>query len=520
MDQELLIIDLLSAGEAIYKRVRKNRQRNLRTAFLFLIAASVVFFGIGTFVYQRLEMRVYSIDSGYWLRGFYHFSLVLGILSVIAVVTFFILNGIQEVRQRQSFQRFLAHHVKRAAKYPIVYQDREAYYLAEEAGKPTLRLEKPECLELTTTFDGAKVFLGERQEFWGFSVIQLFVLNEEPPRLPVHFPKTQGMNRKGSFLLISVLFFAGAGVFAYDGMTRHQMLYGGTDEPRHSTVTNSSEAAPLTSEDLLTQQGAAPTKKTSQTNQLDLNEQTQELYLTTDGGSAWSFVPLKPEWLRSGSYLLTSGEIPMGYWMDKTYNVSSDFSWFIYSENEKELYFLFSKDNGKTWQKSLVSENAQRMRYRKAQFFADGSGVLVYSNASPEVSSEGLEIYQTNDFGKTWSKSNGTTISQPVQNVSFVNPALGFVSTREKLYYTNNSGSSFKEAIVTIPAEYQTGGLDLFQSPNEVTQVGTNQLETKFYLLKMKGIDQGKIFACLYRSSDNGETWQFAEQLSQVQPTE
>lgn len=101
---------------------------------------------------------------------------------------------------------FLAHHVKRAAKYPIVYQDREAYYLAEEAGKPTLRLEKPECLELTTTFDGAKVFLGERQEFWGFSVIQLFVLNEEPPRLPVHFPKTQGMNRKGSFLLISVLF--------------------------------------------------------------------------------------------------------------------------------------------------------------------------------------------------------------------------------------------------------------------------------------------------------------------------
>ena len=73
MDQELLIIDLLSAGEAIYKRVRKNRQRNLRTAFLFLIAASVVFFGIGTFVYQRLEMRVYSIDSGYWLRGFYHF---------------------------------------------------------------------------------------------------------------------------------------------------------------------------------------------------------------------------------------------------------------------------------------------------------------------------------------------------------------------------------------------------------------------------------------------------------------
>ncbi|MFR3684424.1 MAG: WD40/YVTN/BNR-like repeat-containing protein, partial [Enterococcus sp.] len=244
------------------------------------------------------------------------------------------------------------------------------------------------------------------------------------------------------------------------------------------------------------------------------------LYMTTDSGSAWSFVPLKPEWMRSGSYLLTSGEIPLGYWMDKTYNIAPDFSWFIYSDNEKELSFLFSHDQGKTWQKSLVSENAQRIRYRKAQFFADGSGVLVYSNASPEVSSEGLEIFQTNDFGKTWSRSNGTTINQPVQNVSFVNPTLGFVSTRENLYYTNNSGSSFKEAVVTIPADYQTGGLDLFQTPNEVTQVSTNQLETKFYLLKMAGIDQGKMFACLYRSSDNGETWQFAEQLSEVKPTE
>ncbi|MFQ7233362.1 MAG: hypothetical protein ACLRPU_00700, partial [Enterococcus hulanensis] len=78
MDQELLIIDLLSAGEPIYKRVRKNRQKNLISAFLFLVGACLLFFGIGSFVYQRLELRVHSIDSGYWLRGFYHLSLVLG----------------------------------------------------------------------------------------------------------------------------------------------------------------------------------------------------------------------------------------------------------------------------------------------------------------------------------------------------------------------------------------------------------------------------------------------------------
>lgn len=522
MDQELLIIELLSAAEPIYLQARKNRRKNLLSAFLFLIVACVLFFGIGSFMFQLLERRVRSIDSGYWLRGFYHFSLVLGVISVAAVVLFLIVNVIQGIRLRHSFQRFLEKYVKQAAKYPVLYQDNTAYYLAEKNQKPVIRLLKSECVELTTTFDGATVLLGNRQEFWGFSAVQLVIVKDEPLLLPVAFPRTQEVNRKWSLLILTSVFLGGTGVFIYDGMLRHQNLYGGQDTSGSNTSerSTSSEAAPLTSDQLLTQQGAAPNKRTNQLNELDLNNQTHELYMTTDGGTAWSFVPLKPEWLRSGSYLLTAGEIPMGYWMDKTYSVSKDFSWFIYSENEKELFFLFSKDNGKTWQKSLVSENAQRIRYRKAQFFADGSGVLVYSNVSPEVSSEGLEIYQTNDQGRTWSKTNSTTIGQPVQNVSFVNPTLGFVSTRENLYYTNNSGSSFKEAVVSIPADYQTGGLDLFQTPNEITQVSTNQLETKFYLLKMKGIDQGKMFACLYRSSDNGETWQFAEQLSEVKPTE
>ena len=97
MDQELLIIELLSAAEPIYKRARKNRQKNLVSAFLFLIIASVLFFGIGSFVYQQLEMRVRSIDSGYWVRGFYHFSLVLGLLSVLAVVLLFIINAIPTI---------------------------------------------------------------------------------------------------------------------------------------------------------------------------------------------------------------------------------------------------------------------------------------------------------------------------------------------------------------------------------------------------------------------------------------
>lgn len=44
MDQELLIIELLSAAEPIYKQTKQNRYKNLLTAFLFLILTTVLFF--------------------------------------------------------------------------------------------------------------------------------------------------------------------------------------------------------------------------------------------------------------------------------------------------------------------------------------------------------------------------------------------------------------------------------------------------------------------------------------------
>lgn len=74
------------------------------------------------------------------------------------------------------------------------------------------------------------------------------------------------------------------------------------------------------------------------------------------------------------------------------------------------------------------------------------------------MSAETLYIYTTMDGGITWIKSGSTMINQPVQNVSFVTTSLGFVSTRESLFYTNNGGRSFKESVLSIPENYQTGG--------------------------------------------------------------
>lgn len=222
------------------------------------------------------------------------------------------------------------------------------------------------------------------------------------------------------------------------------------------------------------------------------------------------------DWLRFGDYTLISGIVAKGEWMDKTFDVSPTFSWFIYSPDQKNVYLLSSADNGKTWQKSQITDQGGQVRYRKANFFTNDQGVMVFSS-STGMSAESLKIYTTNDKGQSWQKSGSTIVNQPIQNVSFVTKTLGFLSTRENIYYTNDGGLTFKESLVAIPGEYQLGRIDLFQSPNEVVQVSANKLETKFYLLKNGSIDAGKMFACLFYSTDGGETWQFEQQLSQVE---
>ncbi|MBO1307737.1 hypothetical protein JZO70_16300 [Enterococcus sp. 669A] len=518
MNPELFIIELLSSKEKILAYDKETRQKNLLAIIGYLIGTSGLFFGLATLVYRAFPWRLWSITSNYILEGLYYFSLAVGIICLVVLLGLLVKNVFGGLLMHHSYNRWLEKNAGKTLKVQQVYQENGYYYLADKSKVPKIRLAQTDCLALTTTMDGATIIIGRKPQFPGIGSNQLFILNGEPAALPQTFSKAHSFNQRAVLLLAGLLFVAMAGISYYEVTSYYQTFYG-TDAVETTYSFSSQEV--LDAGGLLTQQGPTPDYQISQTNQLELVTDSDELYMTTDNGTNWSFIPLKPEWLRFGSYLLTSGEIPMGYWMDKTYDISPDFSWFIYSQNAEAVEFLSSKDNGQTWQKSLVTENdGPWIRYRKASFFPNGSGVLVYSTASPEVSSEGLEIYFTSDFGQTWNRSNGTTISQPVQNVSFVNPTLGFVSTREQLYYTNNSGSSFKEAVVTIPEGYQTGGLDLFQSPNEVIQVSTNLLETRFYLLKMEGIDQGKMFACRYQSSDNGETWQLAEQLSQVELTD
>ncbi|MDT2660502.1 hypothetical protein P7E02_11525 [Enterococcus hulanensis] len=58
--------------------------------------------------------------------------------------------------------------------------------------------------------------------------------------------------------------------------------------------------------------------------------------------------------------------------------------------------------------------------------------------------------------------------------------------------------------------------LKYFPITNEVIQSSNNQLEAKFYLLKNPEINQ-EMYACLYNSTDNAETWKFIQELFLVE---
>lgn len=506
MDNELLIIELLSTKQKIMTIIKKQTKKMSVMLGFYFIGALFFFYGLARVVYQYLLNRGISYSSIDRVTNLYGFSKACGFfVMVILFLLFSFLWGRYHHISRH-FDQWIEKRVENHfyAKAPI--QDFPSIFLFEK-NELKMTVAKKDCFFLSKTIDDVSLFLGI-YKWHGMDRYAIFIETDETMET---VPEIRTVFSRHFALGAGLLLLGLGGAFFYASGGPISGIHGSTIAK--GAVTHSSERSD--DGNLLKDPKKEVQLVASQTNDLKIDQETKKLYMTTDQGKQWRFVPLELDWVRFGDYTLTSGTIPVGYWMDKTFDLSPDFSWFLYSPDQQDVYMLTSTDAGKTWGKNLITNHGERVRYRKATFLNGDQGIVMLSTDNG-MSAESLQIYTTNDKGKSWISTGGTVIDQPIQNVSFVTTSLGFVSTREKLYYTANGGRSFKESIVTIPADYQTGGLDLFQSPNEVTQVSANKLEAKFYLLKANSIDIGKMFACLFTSTDNGETWQFEQQLSQV----
>ncbi len=518
MNTDLFIIELLSAKKEIIQHYKKNYQRILVLSFIYFTLTAAFFFGLATLVYHFLKNTVQNFVYLDRFKNLYHLSFGIGCffsLIFLLVLAIFLLKRFSLVYQ---FNHWLENHSLKFLERSPVRQDDDHYYLSTSKTAKQIAIKKKTCQLLTTTIDGEPIMIGQTPLILDIYLTKIFVLHEEPETVADPIKKNLSWNKKILLTLVCCFLLGFMGVYHYAARTATLAEISAELKQEGAIQTqSSSETTQKNTDGLIKQTGTAPTYQTEIVNDLYLDQETNELYMTTDSGKNWSFIPIKSDWLRSGDYTLTSGEVPVGYWMDKTYEVSADFSWFIFSSDDEAFYLLTSTNNGKTWRKNIIDENLGRIRYRKATFFKNGSGVAIFS-APGGMSAEGISIYTTINQGKTWNRDDGTSISQPIQNASFISQSTGFIATRTTLYYTTDYSRTFNESLINIPEGYSSDGLNIFETPNEVIEASSNVLETKFNLLKTGDIDIGKMFSCLFKSEDGGATWTFEKQLAQIEP--
>ncbi|MHC5248995.1 hypothetical protein [Enterococcus sp. LJL90] len=524
MDKELFIIEMLSAQSLVVASDRENKRKTFFVLLAGLLATISLFWGISTLVYfdlsQRTQNWVYSIR----LEHLYYFSLGLGAVIGIILLFFMIINLRDTWQLKKHFSHWLEEQADTIVAYPLLYYGLDYFYLAKDEGpNQRIKIKKKPKQKIPVTIGDYEVYLGKREGIAGTSYSQLFILPTET--LPVYDEHNLKDNRDWKF-------FGGLSIVA--GVILIGMIYYGlrhdtvsipettanTDYPTEFTTSSSMSEAVETG-GLISQVGNPPTTTGGELFQLDIS-QSDELYQTTDGGTSWQFVPIRVDWLRAGHYTTTDGEPPLGYWLDKTFQVGADFSWYVYSPDNLNLYFLHSMDNGQTWQTSVVSNLlAERLRYRKANFFNPGQagagrGYVAYSLEDPSVSAEDLFFFFTNDYGQTWQAGVSANFDRPIQNVSFLSSQIGFVSTRDDVYYTMDGGLNYDQAVISPPDGYAKGGLNIFDSPNEVVQINSTTYRAVFNFTKTGDFEGNQMDSWIYQSTDGGANWEVVEQGNQI----
>ncbi|WP_086350553.1 WD40/YVTN/BNR-like repeat-containing protein [Candidatus Enterococcus clewellii] len=522
MNSELLVIELLSEKRKILQHYWKNHRRLLRIMAITAVIAAVFFFGVATFVRQYIESIVRNYTYFHRAGQLYQLSLIVGGIVLIACFIFSLTSFVKMRFLARNFPAWLEKQVAAIFAITSVKQDKDYYYLYSAKSGKSHPIVKNSCQILSTTLDGQKIMIGQTPTLLGFYQIKLFMLDEETVIAVDYGKKDQGFQQKlrVSFGTLLVLGFVGISYYAlrptsFEEAQRIARTLEGFDDVEQQETASSSEPDRVNEEQLLRQPAGFPKHQAEKENSLYIDQAADELYMTTDKGTTWRFVPIKPDWLRGGDYTLTTGEVPYGYWMDDTYEIDPNFSWFLYPSDDG-VHLLTSADAGLSWQKHTISEAVGPIRYRKMSFSPDGSSGTAIFCTTDSMSSENIFVYHTTNKGKNWQKSDVTTINQPIQHASFVSQELGFIATRTTIYYTHDGGVSFSKAILHMPEEYALDGLDIFQSPDEVSELSPNVLEASFNLLKQTSEYGNDMYACLFRSEDNGKTWSFIKEVSQI----
>lgn len=305
----------------------------------------------------------------------------------------------------------------------------------------------------------------------------------------------------GSIILIGLI----AGMFIYenrdeDTLPQYQM---DTGEPEDSS--NATTQTEPQQEDLWPVDG----------DEISYSLQNEKLHITYDKGESWVTVPVEKDKLFAGEYNGNKQSL-----IDTIYILTEKQAAFLYAEGTnweaQTVGIVYSEDQGKTWEKNIVTESFPALRFRKVDFVNDQFAYVILSGGRT-MSQEGTQPYISEDGGKTWTQTNTPGTTRLVSDGAFINEKTGFLSygtinpDQPDLYVTEDAGESWEMASFQMPEKYEPVFVTAEMPVKEEDHLAilVNQGPNGDYL---GGKVKGKFI-----SKDNGKTWDFSKE---VQPNE
>lgn len=244
--------------------------------------------------------------------------------------------------------------------------------------------------------------------------------------------------------------------------------------------------------------------------------QKSELNITYNAGNGWIKVPIDTESLFQGEYQGNKTEL-----IEDSYILTEDMAAFLYAEETHQDYvqgilLKYSRDQGDTWQDSVITESFAPMRFRKVDFLNNCFGYVILSG-DRTMSQEYSIVYLTQDGGETWEKTTELPTTSLIAFGSFVDEQTGYLSygtinpVEPDVYVTQYGGVIWTQAQFEIPEKYER----IFVQAEEPIKEG-NYLSVLVNQGPKGDYAGGKIKG-KFVSEDNGLTWKF---LMEVEPNE
>jgi photosystem II stability/assembly factor-like uncharacterized protein len=173
---------------------------------------------------------------------------------------------------------------------------------------------------------------------------------------------------------------------------------------------------------------------------------------------------------------------------------------------------IYSIDQGKTLENTVVKEHYPPIRFRKVKFLNESFGYVIISG-DRTMSQEWTTVYITNDGGKHWKETSHSNVTRLIYDGGFVDENTGFLSfgilnpVEPDLYLTQDGGKSWSKANVTIPEKYH----EIFVT----SEVPFNEDKHLAVYINQgpNGDYKGGRVKGKFISNDNGRTWEFSMEV-------